>query len=124
MPENTDLTEVFEALKALMQPYAEILVCKSDVPGNLYIETDYVMKNKKPLFFGAVQTRKHYVSYHLMPVYVRPDLLQGMSDSLQKRMQGKSCFNFKAIDEELIAELSGLTKSGYEFYMSEGYIQP
>jgi hypothetical protein len=77
---------------------------------------------RKPLFFGAVQTNKSYVSYHLMPVYVNADLLDGISGSLQKRMQGKSCFNFKAIDADLFSELAALTRSGYDYYVGKGYI--
>ena len=122
MADNADFGEVFAALKSLMQPYAENLVAKSDEPGNFYLDTDHIMKNKKPLFFGAVQTRKNYVSYHLMPAYVNPGLLEGMSDALRKRMQGKSCFNFASVDEELFAELERLTKSGYDYYTSEGYV--
>ncbi len=122
MAEDNDLGNVFEALKTLMQPYAEKLIRRTDVPAKLHLDTDYVMKNKKPLFFGAVQIKKNYVSYHLMPVYVNPELLQGMSDELRKRMHGKSCFNFKAIDKDLFAEIGLLTKSGYDFYRSEGYI--
>lgn len=119
---KTKLSDVFEVLRELMQPYAAKLVCKTDGPGNLYVDTGHVMRNKKPLFFGAVQTKTRYVSYHLMPVYVRPELLDGMSGALKKRMQGKSCFNFNTVDKELFAELGRLTKSGYEFYAREGYV--
>ncbi len=56
------------------------------------------------MFFGAAVIKKNYVSFHLMPVYVHPDLLEGISDGLRKRMQGKSCFNFKALDEDTLAE--------------------
>ena len=58
MAEDNDLGNVFEALKTLMQPYAEKLIRRTDVPANLHLDTDYVMKNKKPLFFGAVQIKK------------------------------------------------------------------
>jgi hypothetical protein len=64
----------------------------------------------KPRFFGAVQTRKSYVSYHLMPVYENPSLLDGISDGLRKKMQGKSCFNFTVSDPSLFEELDALTK--------------
>lgn len=124
MSATANLASVFEALKPLMQPYAEKLVCRSNEPGNLYVDTGFVMNNKKPLFFGAVQTKKNYVSYHLMPVYVNPDLLNGISEPLRKRMQGKSCFNFRKIDEGLLSELAELTRSGYDYYVGEGYIQP
>ena len=35
-----------------------------------------------------------------------------MSPELKKRMQGKSCFNFKEVDKKLFAELKALTSDG------------
>jgi hypothetical protein len=63
----------------------------------------------KTLWFGAVRIGKSYVSYHLMGVYAFPDLLEGISAELKKRMQGKSCFNFTKTDEKLFDELDELT---------------
>jgi len=57
-----------------------------------------------------------------MPVYVFPDLLEGLPDNLQKRMQGKSCFNFKKMDEYTPAALQELTRRGFERYRSEGLL--
>jgi hypothetical protein len=34
-------------------------------------------------------------------------------------MQGKSCFNFKKVEPELLKELDGLTKKGYERFQKE-----
>ncbi len=70
------------------------------------------MKNKQPLCFGDVRLGKNYVSFYLMSVYVSPGETKGMSPELKKRMQGKSCFNFKAVDEKLFQELATLTKAG------------
>jgi hypothetical protein len=47
-----------------------------------------------------------------MSVYAYPDLLKTMSPELKKRMQGKSCFNFKEVDEKLFKELAQLTRAG------------
>ena len=74
------------------------------------------------LFFAGVRPRKNYVSYYLMPVYVFPDLLDGISDGLRRRMQGKSCFNFKQVNTALFAELEQLTRAGYERYRQAGYV--
>jgi hypothetical protein len=80
------------------------------------------MKNKQPLFFGAVQIKKRYVSYHLMPVYSYPDLLTGVDEELKKRMQGKSCFNFTKIDDATVAAIADLTRQGFTRYEREGLI--
>ena len=98
-----------------------VLVCDEDE--NYHLDTSFVMKSKKPLFFGAVQIRKNYVSYHLMPVYVMPALLEDLSPDLRKRMQGKSCFNFKNVDDALFVELAGLTIAGLASYRDAGYVQ-
>ena len=44
-----------------------------------------------------------------MPVYMFPDLLEGISPELRKHMQGKSCFNFRKVDPALFSELAELT---------------
>ena len=104
---------IFQRLKAILQPYEPALVLKADEAGNYYLDTPYAPRYRKELFFGAVQIKKNYVSYHLMPVYMYPDLLEGISPELKKRMQGKSCFNFKASDEARFAELADLTERGF-----------
>ena len=88
----------------------------ADPSDNYCLNAGYDEKRKADIFFGAVQIKENYVSFHLMPVYVNPKLLEGISPELQKRMQGKSCFNFKEIDKSFLTELSDLTKKGFEFY--------
>ena len=110
-----DFAGVFARLRSILAPYAPQMEAATDAPGAYYLNTGALGPNKKPLPFAGVEVKKNYVSYHLFPVYMYPDLLDGMSDGLRKRMQGKSCFNFKAInagDEALLAELEQLTGAG------------
>lgn len=118
----SDLPSVFSELRAIMAAYAAKLVVVRDSASQLYLDSRHIMKNKKPLSFGAVQIKKNYVSYHLMPVYVNPELLTGISAALRKRMQGKSCFNFVAVDAALFEELAALTSKGYADYEARGYV--
>lgn len=118
-----DARPVFEELKALLSHYAGDLEVVRDDEENYYLDTRYVMKNGKNLFFGAVQTRKKYVSYHLMPVYVTPALMDAASEQLRRRMHGKSCFNFTKLDTDMIQELSAVTEAGFRSYIEAGYIQ-
>jgi hypothetical protein len=116
------LDPVFTALKAVMAPYAAKLDASSSDASQLYVNTRHLQANKKPVFFGAVQLKKAYVSYHLMPVYAKPELLTNLSPALKKRMQGKSCFNFTEADPALFKELAGLTKAGYQSYQTQGFV--
>jgi hypothetical protein len=119
-----NLTSVFVDLRAIMAPYVAQLDAKKDDDTELYLDTKYIQKNKKPLFFGAVQIKKAYVSYHLMPVYVKPELLTGLSSELKTRMQGKSCFNFTSAEPDLLKELANLTKASYASFKEQGFVQP
>lgn len=74
------------------------------------------LKPGEPMWFGGVRVGKAYVSYHLMPVYTHPKLAAKISPALKKRMQGKSCFNFKAVDTALFDELEALTREGAGLY--------
>jgi hypothetical protein len=115
-----DFQVVFERLKTILEPYAPHLLLRADTADNYSLDTPYVEKFKKEVFFGAAQIKKNYVSFHLMPVYAFPDLLVGTSEALRKRMQGKSCFNFTTIDEELMTELEDLTRRGIERFEQLG----
>jgi len=116
-----DFPELFAALRAILQPYAAQLDCLVDQDSEFSLNTNHLLKNKRPLWFGGVQVKKNYVSYHLMPVYLNPDLLASLSPELRKRMQGKSCFNFTKVDEKLLAELAELTAAGFRDYERQGY---
>ena len=105
----SDREQVFTALSAILRRHARGMSIRTDDPGHLYVELAPDAPKARPRFFGAVQTKKAYVSFHLMPVYEDPGLLEAISPALRKRMQGKSCFNFTAPDAALFAEIDALT---------------
>jgi len=118
-----DPATVYAALRQIMAPYAAKLDTKKDDESELYVDTKHIQKNKKPLFFGAVQVKKSYVSFHLMAVYLKPELLASVSPELKSRMQGKSCFNFSAVEPALFKELTALAKASYTSYKEQGFVQ-
>jgi len=50
-------------------------------------------------------------------------LSKSISPELKKRMQGKSCFNFKAVDEKLFKELRKLTRAGFQKFNDVEFVQ-
>lgn len=112
-----DLDGVHARLRTIMARHATGSLKPSDTPGNFVLTGPATNASKgKEVWFGAVQTKKNYVSYHLMPVYAFPELLAGLSTELKKRMQGKSCFNFTAVDDGLFKELAALTAKGHKAF--------
>lgn len=120
-----DFAAVHARLKSIMQKYERgTLQAKPDKPGDyVLIGPPTEQTRGRALWFGAVQTRKNYVSYHLMPVYASPELLKTLSPELKKRMQGKACFNFKEVDDRLFKELAKLTDVGYKRFKKAGFIK-
>ena len=111
-----DLLPVFARLKSILQRHAADLIIHKDTENSFYLLTKHVLPhNKQPLWFGGVQIMKNYVSYHLIPMYGQR---AQVSPQLQKRMQGKTCFNFTSIDDVLFTELDQLTKAGAKRFQS------
>lgn len=116
-----DLTDIFAALRPFYSGHADACVVLRDEATAYYLGTHEVrVRDGYRTDFGGVEVKKAYVSAHLMPVYVHPDMLDQISPALRKRMQGKSCFNFKKIDMGLFAELATLINAGITRFKSDG----
>ena len=90
-------------LRALRKPYARHLAVIVDKPGQDDLST---------------KTSNH-VSFPVIPVYAAPALLPGVSPSLLKRMQGKSCFNVTVIEPAHVKELEAVTKEGFDGFIEK-----
>jgi hypothetical protein len=112
---------VFAKLRAILKQYEGAMVVERDSEGEYYLNTRRFDKRKKPIFFGAVKINKNYVSFHFMPVYMYPQLLDTAPEGLRKRMQGKSCFNFTRVDDEAFEQLARLTARGVERVREAGF---
>ena len=122
MAKTNEFLDVFKELQSILKKYEKKLLVVTDNVDNYYLNAPKIMQNKKPMFFGAATIKKNSVSFHLMPVYVNPELLETISPELKKCMQGKSCFNFKKPDKKLFKELARLTKAGMTDYKKQGYL--
>jgi hypothetical protein len=126
MAAQQDFENVFQRLKAILKKYEASLHVDADLPDKYYLSTHQIPAEvgaqQNPMFFGGVQIRKNYVSFYLMPAYTHPELVGGISEKLQKRRQGKSCFNFKTADEALLGELAECVQRGFEAYQRARYI--
>lgn len=115
-----DLEPVFDELRARMLRSSTGMDVAQDQPGNVVLKTPWIEPGKKEqAWFGAVQLKKNYVSLHLMPLYALPALRENVSLDLQKRMQGKSCFNFKKVEPELFDALERLTRECAAAYATQ-----
>jgi hypothetical protein len=85
---------------------------------------DWGGKSKvKTIPIAWVNVGKGYVSYLLMGLSADTKLIASLSPELRARMQGKSCFNFKAVDDRLFAELKSVTAESLLTMRTSGYIR-
>ncbi len=118
---------IFDALKPALAQSAGRLAVTTDM------RTEYTLVSKgsspfpqhkgEPMFFGSVRRGKAYVSFHLMPLDMCPELTKLISPALKKKMQGKTCFHFKKDPEpELVAELARLAEAGFEQWRQRKWV--
>ena|SRR5690348_537151 len=112
-----ELRLTFAALRESLAVHSERLLVTVDKPGD-YQLCSRTLKDRtgRPLFVAGIQIKKNYVSYHLLPIYMAPALQKKIPPALKKRMQGKACFNFTAIESQQIKELAALTRRGIEVF--------
>ena len=103
-----DFQAVHDRLRSMILEHKGDLALTKDEPGGVTVEVPG-LEGKPWGYVAGTRVGKSYVSYYLMPVYSTPGLMESMSPELRKRMQGKSCFNFRKVDEPLLAELDSLT---------------
>jgi hypothetical protein len=119
---SPDFSIIFTKLRAILLEHASKFTVTADAEDHYCLEIPYSPKFKKGFPVAWVKVSKSYVSFHFMPIYFAPQLQKGLSPALKARMQGKSCFNFKAVDEKLFTELRQLTALGFKVSKEMGAV--
>jgi hypothetical protein len=109
----------FQGLRKILKPYDTKVRVIKDGPGCYLSESASIRYLGKPVMFASI-TSKSYVAFHLFPVYVFPDLVKGISPELKRRMQGKTCWNFKKPEELLFAELGRVVEASFQRFAELG----
>jgi len=122
-----DFNAAFAVLKPVLMQYADRLTVKADTAVEYTLVTKspspFQQHKGQPLYFGSVRLGKAYVSFHLMPIYMCPALVKSISPALKKRMQGKTCFNFRTGPEpELIDAMKQLTAAGFKVWSEKKWV--
>ena len=120
MRKSDAFNATFAALKDLLKPFERHFDVVKDTEKAYYLASKTAKtRSKAAIWFGGVEIKKNYVSFHLIPVYAAPHLVKDLSPSLQKRMQGKSCFNFTDIEPGQLKELDAVAKKGYAGFIKQ-----
>lgn len=113
---------IFARLRTILEPYSKSLAVTLDTDTRYCLTGGLHPTHKTPMPVAWVEIAKNYVSFHHMGVYAFPAVRAEMSAKLQARMQGKSCFNFKTIDEPLFKELEQVAARGFAAFKQAGFL--
>ena len=119
MAQPAEFDATFEALRALFKPYERHFVVIVNKPGKYYLSYNTPKTASGTIWFGGAEIKKNYVTYHFVPIYAAPALVKTLPASLKKRMQGKGCFNFTAIEPAQMKALKTLTKKGFDSFIKK-----
>jgi hypothetical protein len=122
-----DFAGTFAALKSVLEKHESSFAIKTGTSAEYTLvsklPSPFKQHKGEPMFFASVRLGKGYVGFHLMPLYMCPPLIALISPALKKRMQGKTCFNFKTVPEpELLADLTRLTEAGFTRWSEQKWV--
>ena len=121
-----DLTQIFDALKPLLEEYRPPLLPKNETMRyfDLWSFKDLVIegRKRKEVFFCGLIIQKDYVGFYFMPMYAEPDVKAFFPPELLKLLKGKSCFHIRKLTPELYEQIKFVLKKGYELYQQRGWV--
>ena len=126
----SDLSSVFARLRQILESHAPSFAVSRATPRLYELEASvgpatvraWGGKAKRPRIPVAwVSIEKSYVGYHLIGL-AHPKVSGSLSGRLADRMQGKTCFNFKTADAELLKELEAVTALSLASLREAGFI--
>lgn len=124
---KTDFIEIFQTLRAVLQPYATLGFdnrTNSETTYDLWSNKNVVIegREKNEVYFAAVMIHKGHVGFYFMPVYAEPDMKNSFDPALLKLLKGKSCFHIKKLDDVLLEHIESALAEGYRLYKEKGWV--
>jgi hypothetical protein len=108
-----DAAELEAELRALLVAYEDVLEADE-----LYgIEVLHRPGSKMHDWFAGVRPGKGSAKLMLLPIKTSPELLDGISPELRKRVSGDALFTLKPGDEALLPELEQVVARAFDAYV-------
>jgi len=124
---KTDLIEIFQTIRASMQPYETLGFnsrVNSDTEYDLWSDKNVVLlgKQRNEIYFAGLKIMTSSVTLHFMLIYTNPEVKELLHPDLIKLLKGKSCFHFKKLDETLMEHITQALDIGYKTYKQNEWV--
>jgi hypothetical protein len=132
-PKDGSLEGVFAELHKLFAPYAPPFKPggANNIDGkleyHLVVPQDVVIPGAyggKPtqIAMASLIVQKDFVGFYFMPIYLNPELKKSLAPTLLKLLKGKTCFHVKAIDPQLIADVTAALALGLKSFKDRDWV--
>lgn len=124
---KTDLIEIFQTIRAGMQPYEALgftARINSETEYDLWSEKNVILlgRERKEIYFAGLKMLKSDITLHFMLLYTNPEVRELVHPDLLKLLKGKSCFHIKKIDDVLMAHIADALDKGYKIYRQNEWV--
>ena len=124
---KTDLIEIFQTIRAQMQPYTvEGFKNKinTDSAYHLCTEQQVVLNElvKNKVYFFGLEVKENYVGLYFRPVYTAKEMDIVFSPDLVKQLKENDCFHITKLDDLLLEQISNALMLGFKFYKQKGWV--
>jgi hypothetical protein len=123
---KTDLIEIFQTIRASLQPYATLGFDNRsnteevyDLWSNKNVEIEGNLKNE--VFFTQVSIDTDHVTFSLFPKDFNVGDVK-MSDDLAELRTEDGNFNVSELDDELLSQIEDAVAAAYKIYKDKGWV--
>ena len=117
--ETSNFQQIFARIRKQLLPFGKMMEVRVDKEGayQLYILGDVEISGRKfkECYFAGAVIQKTMVAFYFFPIYSHPAAFT-VPAAIQKNCKGKSCFNFKKLDDVQEKAIAALLKDGAAFY--------
>lgn len=124
---KTDLVEIFQTIRAQIQPYAvEGFKNKTSTDTAYHLCADPQISlpelDKSEVYFFGVEVKENYVGLYFNPIYTANEMELIFSSDLVEQLEEKNCFHIIKLDELLLQHIINALKSSFKFYKQKGWL--
>lgn len=124
---KTDYIEIFQTIRASLQPYATLGFDNRtnsetvyDLWSNKNVEIDGSPRNE--VFFVSVGIEDNHVALHLLPEDQVNELKNISDPGFQELLNGNGYFEIVSLDDPLLTKIEEAIAAGFKIYKDKGWV--
>jgi hypothetical protein len=124
---KTDLVEIFQTIRANLQPYtANGFVSRLNTDTTYDVwgtkEIDIADKKRDVVCFASVKIATDHVAFCLMAIKEDAELKNLVHADLLESLEGDVCFRITELDDNLVSHISDALVAGFTLFKQKGWV--